>query len=171
MSLSRLVVGLLCASAPLAAAEPIAEIRVDPATVHLAGPDSRYSLLVTGTRPDGRLVDLTADARLVPADGELVRADGQTLRGRKDGTTTVRVEVGGRAVAVPVQVTGAGTPRRYHFENDSSAVTTNPDTRAVVARLVAADRQDVSYADLLATCGLPEAALRTELLKNAIGEG
>ena len=64
MSLSRLVVALLCASAPLAgAAEPFADIRVDPPAVRLSGPDARYTLLVTGTRADGRLVDLTTDAK------------------------------------------------------------------------------------------------------------
>jgi hypothetical protein len=118
VSLSRLVVGLFCASAPLAAADPLTNIQVDPPTVRLSGPDSRYSLLVTGTRADGHLVDLTADARLVPADARLVRAEGSTVRGLRDGATTVRVVARGRSLTVPVQVTGSTVPRHYHFEND-----------------------------------------------------
>jgi hypothetical protein len=119
VALSRLAVGVLCAAAVFAgAAEPFESLRVDPPTVRLTGPDAAYSLLVTGTRSDGRIVDLTADARLVSADGRIVRAERSMLRALTDGTTNVRVEAGGRTLTIPVEVHGAGAPRRFHFEND-----------------------------------------------------
>jgi hypothetical protein len=119
VSAVRLVVACTIALAARAgAAEPVADVRVDPPTVRLAGPDARHSLLVTGTRSDGRLIDLTADARLTVADEHVVRAAGNTLRAAGDGATTVRVEVAGRSLTVPVEVTGSTTPRRYHFAND-----------------------------------------------------
>jgi hypothetical protein len=119
VALSRLVVGFLCASAAIAgAAEPLESVRVDPPTVRLNGPDASYSLLVTGIRADGRAVDLTADAQLVPADGRIARVERNTVRGLADGTTSVRVEVSGRTLTIPVEVHGAGVPRRFHFEND-----------------------------------------------------
>ena len=118
MSLSRLVVVICAVAAPAVAADLFVSLHVDPPTVRLAGPDARYSLLVSGTRLDGRVVDLTADARLVGADGQIVRTDGNTVRGLRDGATTVRVEVHGQALTVPVQVTASANPRRFHFEND-----------------------------------------------------
>jgi hypothetical protein len=118
VSLSRLIVGLVCASAPAAsAAEPFADIRVDPPAVRLTGPDARYTLLVTGTRPDGRVADLTTDANL-SSDGPEVRCDRNTVRGLTDGATTVRVNVNGGTLNVPVTVTGTAAPRRFHFGND-----------------------------------------------------
>jgi hypothetical protein len=80
----------------------------------------------------------------------------------EDGMSEVSYYFEGRMEPVETE---AGPGTRYHFENDSSAVTTNPGTRAVVARLVEADRQDVTYADLLAGCGLDEPDLRTELAR------
>jgi hypothetical protein len=100
------------------AADPVVGVQVDPPTLPLVGPDARYSLLVTGTRADGRVVDLTADAKLLPADERIARTTGNVVRAVRDGTTTVRVEVAGRSLAVPVTVTETANPRRFHFEND-----------------------------------------------------
>ena len=111
VTLSRLAPALVCAAAVSAvAAEPLTNVQVDPPTVRLNRPDARQSLLVSGTRADGRVVDLTRSARLFATDEKLLGTEGNVVRGKADGATTVRVEVNGQAIAVPVQVTGSGTP-------------------------------------------------------------
>ncbi|HEX3147081.1 MAG TPA: DUF1549 and DUF1553 domain-containing protein [Gemmataceae bacterium] len=119
MLLSRAIVVAIWAVPALgSAAEPFVKIEVDPPTVRLSGPDARYSLIVTGMRADGRHVDLTADAKLVASTDRIVRTDNNTMRAIGDGTDSIRVDVRGQSVTVPVVVTGSGTARRFHFEND-----------------------------------------------------
>jgi hypothetical protein len=115
----RLTLVAFCAiAAPLPADESFTHIQVDPASLRLNGPDARHSLLVSGTHADGRVVDVTGLARLVPADNRLLRTDGNVVRALADGATTLRVKVAGKSVTIPVTVTGSSSPRSYHFEND-----------------------------------------------------
>jgi hypothetical protein len=102
------------------AAEPsVVAVRVSPAAVRLQGPLAGYSLLVEGEMPDGRLVDLTHAARFESADPKVaVVPSAGRVRGVTDGATVVRVTAAGRAVTVPVTVTGAGESRRFNFTND-----------------------------------------------------
>jgi Protein of unknown function (DUF1549)/Protein of unknown function (DUF1553) len=117
--LSRLILVALCASPALGvAAEPFVKIDVDPPSVRLSGPEARYSLIVTGMRADGRHVDLTSDAKLIATNDRVVRTDNNTVLAVSDGTTNIRVDVKGQSVIVPVVVTGTGTTRHFHFEND-----------------------------------------------------
>jgi hypothetical protein len=119
VSLYRLTIVALCAAAMYAVAgEAPVNIRVDPPAVKIAGPDARFSLLISGDFADGRVVDLTRDAKLVPADPKLLRTEGNVLRPIADGKSAVRVEAAGKSMVVPVEVTGSATPRQFHFEND-----------------------------------------------------
>src|SRR5262245_43906708 len=119
VALSRYVVLVLCgAVAPAFAAEPVAKVQVDPPKVRLDGPDARYSLLVTGTRADGSIVDLTRSARIFSLNDRVARIGGNVVRPTDDGSTSVLVDVAGQALVVPIEVTSSRSPRRYHFEND-----------------------------------------------------
>ncbi|HKA07890.1 MAG TPA: DUF1549 and DUF1553 domain-containing protein [Gemmataceae bacterium] len=119
MALSRYVVVALCgAVAPAVAAEPVANVRVDPPKVRLEGPGARYSLLATATRADGSVVDLTRSARIASVNERVARVAGNVVRTAGDGATSVLVDVAGQTLVVPVEVTGSRSPRRYHFEND-----------------------------------------------------
>jgi hypothetical protein len=112
------LIALCTATLPAAAGEAFTSIQVDPPAVKLNGPDARYSLLISGLRDDGRSIDLSRDARIVPADAHLLRAEGNVVRALADGSTTVRVEAGGKSIAVPVTITGSNSTRQFHFEND-----------------------------------------------------
>ena len=119
MALSRYVVLALCgAVASAVAAEPVANVRVDPPRVRLDGLDARYSLLVTGERADGSVVDLSRSARIASLDDRVVRVGGNVVRSAGDGATSVLVDAAGQTLVVPIEVAGSGSPRRYHFEND-----------------------------------------------------
>jgi hypothetical protein len=119
VSLFRLALVTACAaSLPAVAADTFAKIQVDPAQVELTGPNARQSLLLTGTTTDGRLVDLTREAKVTVTDAKLLQVEGNVLRSLADGNTTVRVEASGQTLTVPVKTAGTATPRSFHFEND-----------------------------------------------------
>jgi hypothetical protein len=94
-------------------------IQVDPPKVALTGPDGRYTLLVSGERADGRMVDVThlASFRALAPQVVQVTARGEVM-GLADGQTSIQVEVAGRQQKVEVQVTGSQTPRHFNFDND-----------------------------------------------------
>ncbi|MBI1913328.1 MAG: DUF1553 domain-containing protein [Planctomycetes bacterium] len=103
-----------------ALAEPaLTDVRVDPPTVQLTGPAARYLLLVQGKRADGRLVDLTRDARFHVRDPKVVRVtDTGIVEAVGDGATEVRVIAAGRTLSVAVNVSESGRLRKFNFEND-----------------------------------------------------
>ncbi len=99
--------------------EKFAELSVDPPIVHLRGPQAVYSLLVTGKTPDGRLVDLTHDAKFESAQPAIAKVSGAgVIRSSADGKTAITIEVGGKMTKVQVEVQGSKDERVYHFEND-----------------------------------------------------
>jgi hypothetical protein len=100
-----------CADAPGAT--------VDPASVRLHGPHSRYSLLVHGRTPDGRLVDRTHAARFQSSDPKVARVTpAGVVLPAGDGAATILVQVDGRTLSVAVAVEGTTLPRRFSFPND-----------------------------------------------------
>lgn len=121
------------------------------ALIDRAGPDHSERLALFDTLDGGRVFHRDL----------IIRSD-TPPPAAADGASEVTYSFEGRMEPVETE---AGPGTRYYFENDSSAVTTDPNTRAVVARLAEADRQDVSYADLLAGCGLSEPDLRIELTR------
>lgn len=111
---------LVAACTPgLRADEPFVHVSVDPSTVKLVGPNTGYTLLVTGKTADGRLVDLTHRSKYESSQPHVASvSETGYLRGRGDGTAEVTVNVVGKALKIPVQVAESQRPRSYHFEND-----------------------------------------------------
>jgi hypothetical protein len=109
----------LIAPASLAAQEKPAQIAVEPAVVHLRGPQAIYSLLVTGTMPGGQLVDLTYGATYRSSNPSIAKVSSRgVIRGVTDGKAEIIVEAAGKFAKVQVEVHGPQAPRVYHFEND-----------------------------------------------------
>jgi hypothetical protein len=107
--------------APLSARAQVAvtDVTVDPASIQLVGPNSGYTLLINGKNADGRIVDLTHRAKYVSSDAHIASvSETGYIRGRADGRVEVSVEVAGKTLKVPVQVTESQRTRVYHFEND-----------------------------------------------------
>ncbi|MGH7173396.1 MAG: DUF1549 domain-containing protein [Gemmataceae bacterium] len=103
----------------LAASADIVEVKADPATVRLHGPNARYSLLITGRTAENQLVDRTHAARYESLDPRIARVTAAgVIHAVADGKSTVRVEAEGRTLNVAVTVDGTTTPRRFNFEND-----------------------------------------------------
>lgn len=97
----------------------VVRLTVDPATVTLTGPESRFQLLVGGQTHDGRIVDLTRDARYESDAPETVSVSiTGVVRGLSDGTGTIQVTAVGREASVRVAVRDSATRRQFHFEND-----------------------------------------------------
>jgi hypothetical protein len=101
------------------AADTIVRVTVDSSNVTLTGPGSRFRLLVNGETPDGRLIDLTRNARYESAAPDIVSVSTEgLLRGLADGNARITVTVGGKTATVTTVVRDAAVPRTYHFEND-----------------------------------------------------
>src|SRR5262245_59766123 len=105
-------------AAALRADSPV-NVRVDPPTITLSGPRSAYTILVSGTMPDGGVMDLTRGARYRSANPKVaaVSAAG-VVRGVADGKTQIAVDVAGQRRTVDVAVRESSRPHVYHFEND-----------------------------------------------------
>ncbi|HZY88906.1 MAG TPA: DUF1549 and DUF1553 domain-containing protein [Gemmataceae bacterium] len=116
---SRLAVLCLALSACAAAGADFTHVTVDPPAVRLSGPTAGWSLLVQGRGPDGRLVDLTGEARFRALDGKIAHVTpAGVVRPVADGRTAVAVTAAGQTLNVPVTVEAAAAPRLFHFEND-----------------------------------------------------
>jgi hypothetical protein len=101
------------------AQEKIAELIVEPSSVNLRGQHAVHSLLVTGKTSDGRLVDLTHEAKYQSSHASVAKVTGQgVIRALTDGKAEVAVEAAGKTVKVSVDVRESNVPRDYHFEND-----------------------------------------------------
>ena len=83
------------AAAPLHAETPVVEIVIDPARVVLSGPASSYTLLIHGKTADGRLIDLTTDARFQSQQPRIAAVTSAgVVRGKADGVAQIVVEAG-----------------------------------------------------------------------------
>ncbi len=106
-------------SRTIAAAPSLTNIRANPASIALKGPDATATLLIEATDALGRTVDLTAAATFRLADPELasIKPHGE-IASVSDGNTSLSVNVSGRTLKVPVSIEGSRSPRALHFEND-----------------------------------------------------
>src|SRR5438876_660532 len=87
----RLTVLLLSAS-PLAAQEKLSELLVDPCRFTLRGPSAVQTLLVTGKTLDGRVVDLTHEAKYETKQTMIVKVNTSgVLRAQSDGEAEILV--------------------------------------------------------------------------------
>lgn len=110
---------LLLSTSPIVAQQKISEIVVDPDILTLRGPKAVQSLLVTGKTLDGRLVDLTHEAKYETKQPSIVQVNAQgVLRSQNDGAAQVVVSAGGLKAKVQIDVKDTTAPRSIHFEND-----------------------------------------------------
>ena len=113
------LVACLLSAAPLLAQDKPAELVVEPKIVQLRGPQSVWSLLVTGKMSDGKLVDLTHAAAYQSLNPSIVKISSHgVLRGVADGKTEITIESAGKSAKVQVDVQGSKEQRSYHFETD-----------------------------------------------------
>ena len=93
-------------------------VAVHPAKVALVGSDDATQLVVTGTLGDGRLVDLTPDAKYTVADGKSAAVlTGGRVVPRADGTSEVIVTFGTHTARVPLGVKSMGENLPLNFTN------------------------------------------------------
>src|SRR5262245_1265297 len=110
--LLALMGGVACADGPA-----IVSVKVDPASIELSSSSARRTILVEGQMADGRIVDLTRDARfrsLTPKIAEV--SSSGIVRGLADGQGAVEVAAAGQTLSVAVRVRNASAPRHFNFE-------------------------------------------------------
>ncbi|VTR96801.1 Ig-like domain-containing protein OS=Singulisphaera acidiphila (strain ATCC BAA-1392 / DSM 18658 / VKM B-2454 / MOB10) GN=Sinac_3078 PE=4 SV=1: Big_2: Big_2: PSCyt2: PSD1 [Gemmata massiliana] len=120
--MTRLVLALLAlavaVSAGRAAEAPVTAVTAYPASFKLRGMDDAPQLVITGTRADGRAVDLTANATYTVTDAKVARID---KTGRvfplANGTTEITATVEGKTVKVPLVAEKMEAPLPINFTN------------------------------------------------------
>ena len=97
----------------------VQSVTVDPVSVQLQGSAASWSLLVHGRTTDGHTVDLTRNARFRGENDGIARVTAAgVIHAAGDGTTTIRVEIEGKTLAVAVAVNGTTLPRRLTYQAD-----------------------------------------------------
>ena len=120
--MTRLVLALLAlvvfVSVGRTAESPVTAITAYPPAFKLRGADDAPQLVVTGTRADGRAVDLTAAATYTVADAKVARVE---KTGRvfplANGTTEITATVEGKTVKVPLVAEKMEAPLPINFTN------------------------------------------------------
>lgn len=98
--------------------DTLSRIEVFPSSVKLHSSRDSARLIVTGIGNDGRLQDLSGEARLEIADDQIVRVVEGQLHPVGDGRAMVEVTAGGQSLEVPVEVAGMSQPARVSFQYD-----------------------------------------------------
>src|SRR5689334_34745 len=104
--------------APLPAAGDIKALSVFPTNVKLKGLDDAQQIVLTAVLNDGRLQDLTQDAKYEVADEKLVRV---TTSGRvipiANGATEISARFGDKAIKLPVKTEACDVNLDINFGN------------------------------------------------------
>jgi hypothetical protein len=95
-----------------------ASLQVFPPDVRLAAGRARQVFVVQAVYPDGITRDVTAQAKATLANPAVARLDKNALTPLADGATELKVEYGGKSVAVPVAVKDAKKERPVSFKLD-----------------------------------------------------
>ncbi len=92
-------------------------IEVVPQQVRLHGRRDRVHVVVSGYYESGEVRDLTHRARFVPQGGNIL-CRGHVVQPRRNGRTALVVEVGGKRVSLPVEVSGLESqpPVSFRYE-------------------------------------------------------
>ena len=116
----RVATFLLFAIAGLAATSPVtAELRVTPDRVDLDRPEATQQLLVTGTSPDGRAIDLTRAVEFEMGDAHIAAiSKNGAIEPRGEGRTELLIRHAGESARIPVEVRGIAHPPAISFENE-----------------------------------------------------
>lgn len=106
-------------------ADPLVGLNASPAQIALSGPYNESRLLVEGVLQSGARRDMTGAANLKIADPKIAELDDSGIvRGKHDGKTFVTGMVRGRAVRVPVTVSGFAKPVPPRFLSDVEPILT-----------------------------------------------
>ncbi len=113
-----LLAALALTAASAAAQSPLASLEVFPPDVNLETSRDRQSFVVQAWFADGLSRDVTAEAKVAFANPALVKLTSNVVTPVADGATEMTVEWGGKAVKLPVKVTGAAVDRPISFKLD-----------------------------------------------------
>ena len=118
--MTRFLLGVLFAlsTVPALAADAVKSLDVYPKALTIRGADDAPQLVVTGTRADGRLIDLSGSAAYAVSDGKTLRVakDGRAYP-LANGKADITVEFGGMKLSVPVVVESMDAPLAINFAN------------------------------------------------------
>jgi hypothetical protein len=92
-------------------------LEASPGNVALVGPRGMQQLVVTGRYADGSVRDLTAVANWKVEQADIVELIDAYVRGKKNGTTNLVIEAGGKSIKVPVSVQKFETPQPVSFRH------------------------------------------------------
>ncbi|HEY2251284.1 MAG TPA: DUF1549 domain-containing protein [Planctomycetaceae bacterium] len=116
------IVGLVIAGTAVSAAwaqeAAVESLRVFPPEVTLLTAKDRQLVVVQAVYTDGLTRDVTGQAQWTLANPALVRRDANTLWPAADGQTELKIDFGGKSLAVPVKVEKATQPRDISFKLD-----------------------------------------------------
>jgi hypothetical protein len=118
---TRRIAGLVLGWAVLTGsvrAEALATLEVFPPDIHVYTSRARQTFVVKATYADGLTRDVTAEAKASLANPALARLDRNIVYPLADGSTQLRVEFGGKTVAIPVKVKDAKADRPISFKLD-----------------------------------------------------
>jgi hypothetical protein len=101
-----------------AATSGLIALSVEPETMVLHAASRQQQILVTGTRADGRLIDLTRLATYSVGDVSVAQITDSTLVGKRDGQTELTISAGGLSAKKSVDVRGFAEYPPVHFAND-----------------------------------------------------
>jgi hypothetical protein len=132
--LTAIVVGSLLlpsAAAPRSAANSqsrdfsgLERLEVQPERFELRSPRDAARVLVTGHFADGRVVDLTRDARVGTADASVAEFREGAVYPTGDGQCELEVQAANQKVVVPIVVDGFSRPAPVSFRTETVAALT-----------------------------------------------
>ncbi|QJW99652.1 DUF1549 and DUF1553 domain-containing protein [Frigoriglobus tundricola] len=112
-------------AAARAAESPVSAVEAHPTALVLKGTDDAPQLVITGTRADGRTIDLTGVATYGVTDSKVARVE---PTGRvvpvANGTAEIIVSVEGKTVKVPLRAEKMEAPLPLNFANQVNPIFT-----------------------------------------------
>jgi len=119
MHISSIMICLMAVLAtPALADKQLTKVEVFPGDVSLVTSRDRQSIVVQAAFADGTTLDVTDQAKYTFANPALVKMAGNWITPAADGKTELKVEYGGHAINVPVDVKDAANDRPISFKND-----------------------------------------------------
>ncbi|MEM7456723.1 MAG: DUF1549 domain-containing protein [Planctomycetota bacterium] len=101
----------------------IEQLLVSPETIELTRPVDYSQLVIQAVMSDGSTLDVTSRANLA-YDENLVRVDGGFVQAVRDGSTEIKIHLGGQSTSVPVSVGVESSDYSPDFVQDINPVLT-----------------------------------------------
>src|SRR5580704_1235050 len=105
-----------------AAGQNVTSLSVTPSELTLRSPDDGVRVLVTGTAPDGEIVDLSEAAQFEPAEAIVKRGPDGLLYATHQGETKVTIRAAGAQAQLTVHVGDLSKPPQVTFLRDVEPV-------------------------------------------------